>query len=291
MITVDAQIFNQPLKEALQFPPAKGGAVFLYWLGQAGFLIQSQSNTIVIDPYLSDSLAKKCQGREFPHQRMMPSPIHPTELTKIDCIMCTHRHSDHLDPETTPVIADNNPNIKIIVPTAEKKHAASLGISETQLIAINAEQQIVLNQQISVTAIPSAHEDLKQNEAGQHFFLGYIINFPGVTIYHSGDCVPYKGLVDQLQSFKIDLALLPINGRDAYRKSRNVPGNFHLSEAIDLCLQAGIPHLIPHHFGMFDFNTIDISHTRTKIASHVGMPDIRLAEFKTKFKLTQSCPP
>jgi L-ascorbate metabolism protein UlaG (beta-lactamase superfamily) len=282
---LDSEILTKPLTEVLHCPPATEDSYFLYWLGQAGFLIQDCSNTIVIDPYLSDSLAKKYQGQEFPHKRMMPPPIQPNQLTGIDSILCTHRHSDHLDPETTPVITNNNPNTKVIVPAAEKKYAASLGISKAQLIAINAGQQLALNKQINVTAIPSAHEDLKQNEAGQHLFLGYIINFPGLTIYHSGDCVPYKGLVDQLKSFKIDLALLPVNGRDAYRKSRNVPGNFHLSEAIDLCLQSGIPHLILHHFGLFDFNTVNMDQTKSMIESHVGMPNIKLASAKTRFKL------
>ena len=29
------------------------------------------------------------------------------------------------------------------------------------------------------------------------------------------------------------------------------------AEARQLCLDAHIPYLIPHHFGMFEFNTID----------------------------------
>jgi L-ascorbate metabolism protein UlaG (beta-lactamase superfamily) len=285
MMILDFEILTKPLTEVLHCPPASEDSCFLYWLEQAGFLIQDCSNTIVIDPYLSDSLAKKYQGQEFPHQRMMPPPIHPTALTTIDYIMCTHRHSDHLDPETTPVITNNNRHVKVIVPAVEQEHATSLGISEEQLIPINAGQQLALDQDISVRAIPSAHEDLKQNEAGEHFFLGYIIDLHGFTIYHSGDCVPYKGLEDQLKTFKIDLALLPINGRDAYRKSRNVPGNFHFSEAIDLCQRTGIPHLIPHHFGLFDFNTVNMDQTKSMIESHVGMPNIKLASLKTRFKL------
>lgn len=285
MMIVKTQIFSQTLKEELLFPPTPENVIFLYWLGQAGFLIRSRSNTIVIDPYLSDSLAKKYQGQEFPHQRMMPPPIHPTQLTMVDWIMCTHRHSDHLDPETTSVIASNHLNLKVIVPAPEKKHAISLGITERQLMAIKAGQQLALNPGISITAIPSAHEELKQNEAGEHFFLGYIIHFPDLTIYHSGDCVPYQGLADQLKPFKIDLALLPINGRDAYRKSRNVPGNFHFSEAIELCRQSGIQHLIPHHFGMFEFNTVDLDLTKKAIDTHTGLPDVHLARLNTRYKL------
>jgi L-ascorbate metabolism protein UlaG (beta-lactamase superfamily) len=284
MITIDDQIFNKTLKAELLSPPPEN-ELFLYWLGQAGFLIQTHSNTILIDPYLSDSLARKYQGQEFSHQRMTPSPISPAELSNIDFIMCTHRHSDHLDPDTTPVIANHNRELKVIVPAAEKKHAESLGISNDQLVAINVGQQRSLNQDIEIITIAAAHEALKQNEKGEHLYLGYILNFQGITIYHSGDCVPYEGLAEKLKSAKIDLALLPINGRDAYRKQRNVPGNFHLSEAIKLCQQADIPFLIPHHYGMFEFNTVNIDLAKTKIESHIGIPNIRLMDTNSKIQI------
>ncbi|MHB9037412.1 MAG: MBL fold metallo-hydrolase, partial [Armatimonadota bacterium] len=96
-----------------------------------------------------------------------------------------------------------------------------------------------------------------------------------LTLYHSGDCVPYNGLPDHLREKRIDVALLPVNGRDSYRKNRGVPGNFSLAEAVQLCEDAHIPVLIAHHFGMFDFNTIDVNEARKKISSVGGiMPQV-----------------
>jgi L-ascorbate metabolism protein UlaG (beta-lactamase superfamily) len=54
----------------------------------------------------------------------------------------------------------------------------------------------------------------------------------------------------------ITLALLPVNGRDLHRAGNGVPGNFTLAEALALCEAAGIPTMIAHHWGMFDFNTV-----------------------------------
>jgi L-ascorbate metabolism protein UlaG (beta-lactamase superfamily) len=69
--------------------------------------------------------------------------------------------------------------------------------------------------------------------------------------------VPYEGLGLRLKSERIDVALLPVNGRDKYRSSHGVPGNMTFVEAERLCESADIPWLVPHHFGMFDFNTVD----------------------------------
>ena len=86
-----------------------------------------------------------------------------------------------------------------------------------------------------------------------------------MALYHSGDTIPYEGLAERVKAHQVDLALLPINGR-----GKGVPGNFTLAEAIQLCHRADIPYLIPHHFGMFAFNTVDpevIKALRSKITS------------------------
>ena len=57
-----------------------------------------------------------------------------------------------------------------------------------------------------------------------------------------------------MRTHAVDLALLPINGR-----GKGVPGNFTFDEAVQLCQIAEIPYLIPHHFGMFAFNTADLT--------------------------------
>jgi hypothetical protein len=49
---------------------------------------------------------------------------------------------------------------------------------------------------------------------------------------------------------------LPVNGRDNFRKSQGIPGNFTLDEAVRLCVEAEIPAMIAHHYGMFEFNTV-----------------------------------
>jgi L-ascorbate metabolism protein UlaG (beta-lactamase superfamily) len=77
-----------------------------------------------------------------------------------------------------------------------------------------------------------------------------------LVIDHSGDSIPYEGLVEILRKQRIDLALLPVNGRDSERLARGIAGNFTLAEAIDLCQMARIPALMAHHCGMFAFNTI-----------------------------------
>jgi len=60
-------------------------------------------------------------------------------------------------------------------------------------------------------------------------------------------------LVEWLKNWKIDIALLPINGRDP---ARGVPGNFTAEEAAELGKQIHAGFVIPCHYEMFEFNSV-----------------------------------
>jgi L-ascorbate metabolism protein UlaG (beta-lactamase superfamily) len=230
--------------------------VSMWWLGQAGFAISVSGIHLLIDPYLSDFLAIKYASQEFPHQRMMAAPVAPDQLRDIHYVVCSHRHSDHMDPGTLPVIHENNSECRFIIPNAWITHALSLGIPFSCLLPIHAWEIIELAKDLTIKGLPSAHETLQVDAEGNHLFLGYILSTPRLRLYHSGDCVPYEGLNGILRGENIDVALLPVNGRDEYRSNRGILGNFTIQEAVDLCQSAGIHTLYPHHYGMFNFNTV-----------------------------------
>jgi L-ascorbate metabolism protein UlaG (beta-lactamase superfamily) len=66
--------FEGPLAKRLTAAASSVG-ITLYWLGQAGFVIQAGVRRLVIDPYLSDTLAAKYRGTATPHERMERPPM------------------------------------------------------------------------------------------------------------------------------------------------------------------------------------------------------------------------
>ena len=231
--------------------------VKLRWLGLAGFVIFVNGYTIVIDPYLSDSLAKKYAGTKFPHKRMMAAPFTVDTLPEPDLVLITHAHTDHMDPETLAPLHVRFPGVPIMVPQAVEEIAENRIGSRQSLQPIEAGDIRHFSGELAVTAFPAAHEELDLTPEGLHPYLGYGIEVKGVRLYHSGDTVPFEAMTGLVGSFAPDIALLPINGRDAFRLSNGVPGNMTGSEALELCRRAKIKFLIPHHFGMFEFNTVN----------------------------------
>lgn len=231
-------------------------ALDFIWLGQAGFAFRYNNTTHVVDPYLSNYLSKKYQDWVYPHVRLMDIPIQPEHIKDLDFLLLTHSHSDHMDPETLPAITKTNPHVKIIIPAPAMEEAVKHGAPTNNIILAFSEKTIKINSEIEIIPIPAAHEELKTDENGHHFYLGYIFRFGNRILYHSGDCVPYDGLLDLLIKYEVNLAFLPINGRDQSRRANNIAGNFYISEVLELCKDAKISQLVVHHFGMFAYNTV-----------------------------------
>lgn len=240
--------------------------VAIWWLGQAGFCLRFRDLRLAVDPYLSDSLARKYAGTRFPHRRMMPAPVSPDRLALLDWVFCSHGHTDHMDPDTLAAIARASPDCRFAVPRSERAKAIERGVPPDRLVATNAGEQLALDADASVAVVPAAHEERRQDADGNELYLGYVFKLGGRALYHPGDCVPFDGQRDWLAPHGIDLALLPVNGRDAERLANGVPGNFHLREAVDLCCAAGIGRMLGHHYGMFDFNTVDRDDSERAIA-------------------------
>ena len=227
---------------------------YLWWLGQSGFLIKHNNRLLLLDPYLSDSLTKKYAATDKPHTRMTELVIDPAALNFIDVITSSHNHTDHLDAETLQPILTANPSCALIIPEANREFVANrLKIPATQPIGLDAGQSATANG-FTIHAVPAAHEKIDRDTLGRHQYLGYVVQFGPWTIYHSGDTIRYEGMIEALEPFNIDLALLPINGA---APERRVAGNLNGEEAATLAYEISAHLVIPCHYDMFEFNTAD----------------------------------
>ncbi len=233
---------------------APAGRLNLWWLGQSGYLVQWQGHHLLIDPYLSDSLTRKYAKTDKPHVRMTERVVAPKKLDFIEVVTSSHNHTDHLDGETLLLLLEVNPGLTVIVPAANVGFAVDrLQVWPERLTPIHVDRDPIVVGPFTFHAIPSAHESLETDENGDHKFVGYIVEVSGKIIYHSGDACLYEGLEGLLRRWQIDLAILPINGRDP---ARGVAGNFTAGEAAKLGKKIGAGLVIPCHYEMFEFNTV-----------------------------------
>lgn len=228
-------------------------ALHLWWLGQSGYLIKWQGQHLLLDPYLSDSLTQKYADTAKPHVRMTAIPVAPERLDFIDVVTSSHNHTDHLDGETLGPLLQANPDLTVVVSAANVAFAAErLGVPPARLTPVTLDTPVTVGL-FTLHGVPAAHETFEQDEAGHHKFIGLVVQAGPWTLYHSGDTLWYDGMEETLRAWSIDLALLPINGRDP---KRGVAGNLSGSEAAQIAKKISAGLVIPCHYDMFTFNTV-----------------------------------
>ncbi|EFH88368.1 MBL fold metallo-hydrolase [Ktedonobacter racemifer] len=227
-------------------------SIALWWLGQAGFAIKSASLTMLIDPFLSEH-----EGR------LVVPPFSATTAPEIDFVLCTHEHLDHLDLPVLQELAQRQPQLRFVVPRPIIGQLTETGIESERILGVQPGEEHMLGT-CRLRPVPAVHAiqcppaiynfGFEESE-GQYRYLGYVLDLNGVCLYHPGDTLVYDGMAAHLRSHAIDLALLPINGRNYFREQQQLVGNMDEREAADLAAAAGINCVIPTHYEMFAANT------------------------------------
>jgi L-ascorbate metabolism protein UlaG (beta-lactamase superfamily) len=102
-------------------------------------------------------------------------------------------------------------------------------------------------------------------------YLGYVLETPDGRLYHAGDTLRWDGQAELLRRHRVDVALLPINGRDAEREAQDIVGNLDAAEALALARDAGIGTVVPMHYDLMQGNLGDVeAFTRLAPALYPG---------------------
>lgn len=219
------------------------------WLGQAGFRIEIEGATVVVDPWGS------------PHElRLIPPPAAPA-VEGIDWLLVTHEHLDHLDLPFLPSLIEGSPGARVLVPGPLAPMLEGV-VPGDRIVPVLPGDVLDLDG-IEVHVIPAIHGVTMDDAYGDGSslgegprFVGYVL---GTTtrIYHAGDTIVTDLVVASLEPLEIDVALLPINGRDPEREARGIVGNMDAAEAVEMAVSIGVSRLVPLHWDGFAGNTVD----------------------------------
>jgi L-ascorbate 6-phosphate lactonase len=224
------------------------GQLALWSLGQAGFIVKGGDALFCIDPYLSDP---KPMGFE----RRAPIVLAPDALPELQVVFATHEHLDHADPRTLGPMLAAAQGAQLVTSPQGRAIAIEAGVAEGRILTPALAERHTLGG-LSFSAIPAAHYGYEVDEQGRPRWMGLMIECNGVKLYHAGDTIIFPELLEALQAQTADIALLPINGRDAMREATGIIGNLWPHEAVDLALRIQARVLIGIHNDMFAGNRV-----------------------------------
>ena len=203
--------------------------IHITWMGHATFLIETPGGKhVLVDPWVMNN---------------PKTPADKKNLEKLDVMLCTHGHGDHIGDA---------------VELAEKYNPRVVGIYElcAWLQQKGAKQIAPMNKggtqavdDIKVTMVTAHHssgiQDGNQTVYGGEA-CGYVITFEnGLKIYHAGDTCVFGDMEIIRDLYRPDLAMLPIG--DLFTMGPK--------EAAYACRLLEPKAVIPMHWGTFPMLT------------------------------------
>lgn len=173
-------------------------------MGHASFLVQIDGLNILTDPVWSD----RCSPVQFlgPSRYRKP-PCHLMELPRINVILISHNHYDHLDLHTVRHFKDT---VLWIVPHGHRKWFADEGI--TRVIEMKWWDKYPLNEQVEIACLPAQHWSKRTAFDDMcALWSGWAILGSTRKVFFAGDtglCPGFKEIGDKFGPF--DLSLIPI---------------------------------------------------------------------------------
>jgi L-ascorbate metabolism protein UlaG (beta-lactamase superfamily) len=237
---------------SLAVPP---GMLAIWGLGQAGFVLKGGETVAYLDPYLTNSVDEAGYAPRGSFPRLFPPPLEPSEAAHAQVVFCSHEHVDHTDPDTLLPLSRASPRAVIVCSSWSRDVLLAAGIEPERILVPRVGEPRSLPG-LTFTAVPAAHYAVEDEPGRGHRWLGFVLELNGVTLYHAGDTILHPALIEGLRGRRIDVACLPVNGRDYWREQRGIIGNLDPREAVELAATIGADVLIPMHNDMFALNHV-----------------------------------
>lgn len=197
------QGFFYPASEK-PFDPNSPSAV---WIGHSTYLVKTHEWSILTDPVLS-SYCSPLPIRGL--KRRVPPAMAVTDFPKINAVLISHNHYDHLDARTVKALRRLHPDILWIVPKGVRRWFVKRGIKncvELQWGESHEEEGHI------ITAVPAQHFSGRCIwDKDRTLWNGYVVETNQKTFYFAGDTGynphDFKEIGKRFPS--IDLSLIPI---------------------------------------------------------------------------------
>jgi L-ascorbate metabolism protein UlaG (beta-lactamase superfamily) len=165
------------------------------WLGHATALIELGGARLLTDPVL--------RGRLFHLKRVAP-PVDPEHHSRLDAVLISHLHHDHLDLPSLRLIDGRGAGL--FVPVGAGRLAGGHGFASVTELAAGDAHRIAGARLLAVPAIHHGGRVLSRTKAD---CLGYLVEADGVRVYFAGD----TDVFDRMAAIgNLDLALIPVWG-------------------------------------------------------------------------------
>ena len=220
-----------------------------WWFGHATNLIQIGNKWILTDPVFDNNASPV----PFTVRRVVPPPRPIKDLPKIDFVLISHNHWDHLCKSSVKEIFAKNPECHFFVPLRLASYLTDWGIKNVTEFDWRTKVEI---EGIQFTCFPCHHGSSRWGkDASTTLWCSWMIQKDNCLIYYSGDTAigPHFKEIFDFYGKGPDLFIVGIGPQNPPQVMRSV----HLDgkEAIEMSHIIHAVKTTPMHYATFPLGT------------------------------------
>jgi N-acyl-phosphatidylethanolamine-hydrolysing phospholipase D len=217
------------------------------WIGHATFLVQIAGINILTDPTWADRASPVPFAGP---RRLVPPGMRFEDLPKIDVVVISHDHYDHLDAATVTRLArEHAPTF--FVPLGYREWLMDHGVRDVVELDWWEAREF---RGLRLTCTPAQHSSGRGlHDQNLRLWGSWVIASANRRLFFAGDTGYWSGgkeIGQRLGPF--DLAAIPIGGYSSYDKRH--PNHVNPEEAVQLFEDVRGRLMVPMHWGTFELN-------------------------------------
>ena len=213
------------------------------WMGHSSVLLEIDGYRVLTDPVWSPRIGPV---RGTGPQRFLPPPAALADLPRLDAVLISHDHYDHLDAASVLALAARG--VPFVTALGVGAHLEAWGIPAAQITELDWWESHRIGR-LTFTAAPARHFSGRGFVGRRTLWASWAIRGPERSVWFSGDTGPWEGFAEvgrRLGPF--DLSLIEIG---AWHPSW---GTIHLGPDAALAVHqaVGAKVMQPVHWGTFN---------------------------------------
>lgn len=212
---VSETIFSSPqkVKSNVMDPIKSDVKLSALWIGHSSVLLQMYDKVILLDPVFNNVISGVMT-------RKKTAAFDMNNLPRLDMILISHAHMDHLSISTLADLEEKFSNAKLVFPKGAEEFMPDYDFEFIRLNTGNSSKKNYTGESrlidsVKVTAVYALHFG---GRFGLDSYLwqmpgctGFIIEYKDLTVFYGGDTAYEDKAFKKLgEKFDIDLALIPI---------------------------------------------------------------------------------